>query len=189
MAIPAASFLNPAEYLAMESAAGIKHEYYSGSIVAMAGAGWSHNIIVSNLLREIGNQLKDSDCYVLPSDLRVCTPFSDSCMYPDISIICGKPLFQENSFDTLTNPSVIIEVMSPSTEDIDMGRKLFRYLQIPSLQEYILVSSTSPAIKSIILQPDRSFRIVKTEFIEDILEIRSAGITLSKENVYHKVVF
>jgi Uma2 family endonuclease len=186
---PAVIYITPDEYLAVEADATNKHEYYSGQVISMAGAGWNHNLIVANLLREIGTHLKGKDSTILPSDMRVCTPFSDSYMYPDLSIVCGEPQLQDNSFDTLTNPSVIIEVMSPSTEDIDMGRKLFRYLQIPSLQEYILISSTSYAIKSVIVQPDRSFKVEKTEQFEDVLEIQTIGLKFPKKDVYYRVVF
>ncbi len=189
MPAPSQIYVTPHEYLAIEANAESKHEYYSGQVVAMVGAGWNYNLIVANLLRTIGNHLQDKDCAILPSDLRVCTPFFDSYMYPDVTIVCDEHKLQDDTFTTLTNPSIIIEVMSPSTEGIDMGKKLFRYLQIPSLQEYILISSTSFAIKSVIIQPDRSFKVVETEQKHEVLEIRAIGLSLPKSDIYHKVVF
>ncbi len=188
MASPALAYLSTHEYLAMEHISSTKNEYYSGQVVAMAGASWNHNVIVANLIRRIGNHLEGKEFTILPSDLRVCTPLSDSYMYPDLTIVCSQPDFEVNGFDTLTNPHVIVEVMSPSTEDIDMGRKLFRYLQIPSLKEYILVSSTSYSVQSIIIQADGSFKIVKTDRVDDVLEIRTIQMRLDKKDIYAKVV-
>ncbi len=123
----------------------------------------------------------------LPSDFRVGTPFSDSFMYPDVSIVCGEPIMKENAFDTLANPAVIIEVMSPSTENNDRGYKFFRYLQIPSLREYIMISSTGYAAEVIRIQKDGSFKITRYKGKDNSFEITTIGLTLQFDDVYYKI--
>ncbi len=189
MTLPLYQYTSPEEYLLSEAKAEHKHEYYNGEMVAMAGAGKEHNYIVANLLREIGGHLKGKTYDVFPSDLRVGTPFSDGFMYPDVSIVCGEPIMKENAFDTLANLTVIIEVMSPSTENSDRGHKFFRYLQIPTLREYLLISSTDYATEAIRVQADGSFKITKCNGKDSLIEIESVGLSLQLADVYYKVEF
>ena len=147
MAFPAINDLSPSEFLNLEVKADTKHEYFEGRAYAMAGAQLNHNFVVANLMRKIGIFLDDKPCHMFGSDLRVTTPASDSYMYPDVKIICDDVVVQENSFDTVTNPTVIIEVMSPSTKGYDIAFKFHYYKQIKSLKEYILVDSTKSFIQ------------------------------------------
>jgi Uma2 family endonuclease len=135
------NYISPAEYLAAERVTEIKHEYYDGQVLAMSGAGINHNSIQANLLINIGSYLKGKNCRILPGDMRVSTPTQDAYMYPDALIFCGQSQLEDDKFDTLLNPSVIFEILSPSTRSIDKGRKLFFYQGIPSLQEYIMIDS------------------------------------------------
>src|ERR1700761_6943812 len=125
--IPAASYISPQEYLIHERASREKHEYFKGQVIAMAGASLAHNRIVGNLMREIGILLKNAPCEILPSDIRVSVPSGESYMYPDAVIVCGEPEMMDNKFETLKNPVVIFEILSPSTEDHDRGKKFFFY--------------------------------------------------------------
>lgn len=138
MSTAAAKRYTVAEYLAFERASETKHEFYDGEIFAMAGASESHNLIVGNCIRTIGNALSDGPCRVYPSDLRVLCP-SGLRTYPNVSVVCGEPQFEDERRDTLTNPVVIIEVLSPSTETYDRGNKFENYQAIPTLREYVLV--------------------------------------------------
>jgi len=133
------NYISPAEYLLAERAAEEKHEYYDGQVLAMSGASMKHNDITSNLIIHIGSYLKGRNCRILPGDMRVSTPTQDAYMYPDALIVCGEPQLEDDTFDTLLNPAVIFEILSPSTRSIDKGRKLFFYQRIPSLQEYIMI--------------------------------------------------
>lgn len=189
MAIPANKHTTPELYLQMELNADEKHEFFDGEIVAMAGASEAHNRIVANLIGEIHNHLKGKDCDVFPSDMRVTTPMLSSYMYPDISIVCGDIEKQPEQFDTLLNPSVIIEVMSPSTKERDMGLKFWYYLQIPALKEYILVDTLSYSIKKIIRQQDGSFLTSDVTGIDKMLDINSINIHLPLADIYRKVTF
>jgi Uma2 family endonuclease len=132
---------SPQEYLVFERSSQNKHEYYDGQVSAMAGASMAHNHIVSNVIREVGNLLKGKRCMVLPSDMRTCTPTETAYMYPDALVVCGEPEMADDRFDTLKNPVVIFEVLSPSTRDHDRQKKFHFYKQIPSFREYILIDS------------------------------------------------
>lgn len=189
MAFSAFDYISPGEYLTIEINATTKHEYFDGKVVAMAGASESHNRIVANLIGELHNFLKDKDCDVFPSDLRVTTPLFSSYMYPDVSIACGPLEKLEGQFDTITNPSVIIEVMSPSTQERDLGFKFWYYLQIPSLKEYILIDAATVSVKKITKLSDGSFRAATIIVPGGILPIDTIQMELPLSAIYRKVVF
>lgn len=135
------NYISPEEYLEMERASDQKHEYYDGYVEATSGASLKHNDIAANLYTTIGNFLKDHECRILPSEMRVSTPNRDSYIYPDASIVCGTPQLEDDKFDTLLNPSVVFEILSPSTRKNDIGYKFLWYQHIPSLNEYIMIDS------------------------------------------------
>ncbi len=189
MAIPAIKHTTPEEYLALERAAKEKHEYFEGRVFAMAGASLAHNDIVANLIMEVGNLLKGKPCRILPSDIRIAVPSGESYMYPDATIICGEPELTDNRFDTLKNPMVIFEILSPSTEGHDRGRKFFFYRQIPSFQEYILIDSTEPWVEMSYRQPDGSWRHDATSNPEGHVFIESIKAGISMEDIYRNVTF
>ncbi|MGI8741889.1 MAG: Uma2 family endonuclease [Bryobacteraceae bacterium] len=134
--------ITPEEYLVLEREAEFKSEYFDGEIFAMAGVGRKHNLLASRGIFIIEGAFRDRDCEVYGSDMRVCVlPSTGLYTYPDISAVCGEPRFLDNQFDTLLNPKAIIEVLSPSTEAYDRGRKFQRYKGIASLAQYVLISS------------------------------------------------
>lgn len=135
------NFVSPADYLKKERESEGKNEYYDGLVLAMSGASLKHNIIDRNLVSILHNFLKGKECQVLPSHMRVSNPSRENYLYPDASIVCDKPVMEDDVFDTLTNPSVIFEILSPSTKGSDKRRKFFFYMQIPSLKEYIMIDS------------------------------------------------
>jgi len=189
MAATALKFITPQEYLEAEVLADEKHEYFDGHIITMAGARDAHNRIVANLLGAIHSFLKSKTCDVFPSDLRIATPSSNAYMYPDVSIICGEVEKKDGEFDTCTNPSVIIEVMSDSTKDKDRGYKFFYYQQIPSVKEYILVDSISCFVQSIRRQQDDSWKFETIEDIKSSLIISTIGLLLLVSDIYYRVAF
>ena len=129
------NYISPEEYLAGERAALDKHEYYQGEVFAMSGASLKHNMIFSNLFTDIGSKLKGKSCRPYGSDLRIHIPKNTLYTYPDITIICGAAELTDNEFDTATNPSVIIELLSQSTRNYDKGEKFTLYRDIDSLNE------------------------------------------------------
>src|SRR6185436_15488972 len=124
---PKYDYISPEQYLEMERASDEKHEYYNGHVVAMSGARLKHNQIAANLFGKIWAHLEKKDCQVLPSDMRIATPNRDAYIYPDASIVCGNPELEDEHFDTLLNPSVVVEIWSPSTQKNDVGYKLIYY--------------------------------------------------------------
>ena len=141
MVIAAKKKYTPEEYLAMEETADYKSEYFQGEIFAMAGGSFNHNLIVSNVHGELRNTLRGKPCNVLMSDMRLLTEWNGSYTYLDVMVVCGKVEFAPKRNDRLTNPNVIVEVMSPSTHDYDRVRKFALDKKIESLREYLLIDS------------------------------------------------
>ena len=173
----------------MERASKEKHEYFAGKVLAMAGASLAHNYIVANLIGEIRLLLKDRHCSILPSDIRIATPSRDSYMYPDAVIVCGQPEMEDDKFDTLKNPVVIFEILSPSTEDHDRGKKFFFYRQIPSFSEYILVDTTRRFVELSRRQDDGSWVFGVVADPEGYVPITAIKGRISMDEIYRNVEF
>ncbi len=131
---------SPTEYLAMERESRGRSEYSDGEIFATAGASRRHNLICLNIGATFWNQLRDRDCEVYSSDMRVLVPATGLYTYPDVVVVCGEPEFEDAELDTLLNPTLIVEVLSDSTADYDRGAKFEQYRTVPSLQEVLLVA-------------------------------------------------
>ena len=140
MAAHTQHWLTPEEYLEIERAADERHEYYRGQMYLMPGGSLRHSVISTNILSELSNALKRRPCIVVNSDMRMRVAEDGLYTYPDISVVCGDPKFADRRTDTLLNPSLIVEVLSPSTERKDRGFKFAQYRTLASLQEYALVS-------------------------------------------------
>jgi Uma2 family endonuclease len=181
---PKYNYISPEEYLAMERASEEKHEYYDGFVIAMSWARLKHNQVASNLTAKIGNYLENKDCQILSSDMRVSTPNRDAYIYPDASIVCGEPELEDDKFDTLINPSVVFEILSPSTQKSDKGYKLLHYKNIPSLKEYIMVDVSKRFVEVVRKEPDGAWRF------EDIFDpstgfhIETIGLTIFFDDLY-----
>ena len=156
MSAPATtSRLTETEYLAFERASLDKHEYWDGEVFAMAGASFVHNQLVGNLTRVLGNLVLDAPCIVLPSDMKVRVPLrKGGYVYPDVSIVCGKPEHIDERSDVITNPQVVVEVLSGSTELFDRGEKFAGYRSLPSLVDYVLVAQDQVRIEHYARGPD-----------------------------------
>lgn len=177
------------EYLALEAVSERKHEFYRGEIIAMAGASFRHELIITNSIRSVGNQLRGSPCLILGSDLRVKVASVKGYFYPDIKIVCGTAQFNDDKPQSLLNPTVIIEVLSPTTANFDQGEKFRAYRQIESLQEYVLIAQDTPHIERHIRQPDGGWVMHEFDTLDASLELPSVGCTLSLAEVYERVTF
>ena len=184
--VVAQTYLTPEEYLAFERKATTKHEYLNGQIVAMSGASFAHNFLTMNVANQLYNQLMEGECQVAASDMRVKVTEIDSYFYPDVVVVCGEPVPEDNVFDTLLNPTVIVEVLSPSTETYDRGEKFEHYQQIDSLKDYILISQDKVHVEHYCRQ---GTRWLQTEFQElsDVLLLRSIDCELRLQDVYRRV--
>jgi Uma2 family endonuclease len=181
-------FLTPEQYLEIERAAEHKSEYYQGEMFAMAGAGWTHNRLVANLIARIDPQLRSSrGCQICPSDMRVRVSETGLYTYPDVLVVCGQPQFLDDRSDTLLNPTLIIEVLSPSTEAYDRGRKFEHYRAIDCLSEYLLVSSDRVHADLYSRQPGGLWLLTAAGSLEDTLDLASTGCKLVLGDVYENV--
>jgi len=178
------NFITPQEYLAMERASEEKHEYYDGQVLAMAGAGVNHIRINRNLNSGIDSFLRGKNCEVLPTDMRVTTPTQDAYMYPDALIVCGGLELEDDKFDTLLNPAVIFEILSPSTRSIDKGRKLFFYQQISTLKEYIMIDSLKRFIQLARKKDDGGWVFENNSDPDSSLYIQTIDYNLSLNEIY-----
>lgn len=183
--------LSPQEYLAIERQRDSKSEYVNGELFAMAGASRWHNLIVTNVLREVSRQLKTQPCEVYPSDMRVWIPRLKKYTYPDVVVVYGPPRFEDNHHDTLLNPILIIEVLSPSTAEYDRGVKFKHYRTLDTLQEYLLISQDVPLIERYVRQETTRFwTLSDAEGMEGQVELSSIGsVELSLAEVYDKISF
>ncbi|RKU22555.1 hypothetical protein C6500_03375 [Candidatus Poribacteria bacterium] len=186
--LTAQTYLPPEEYLAWERKQPFKNEYQKGQIIAMSGASRSHNRITVDITNQLGNQLMESECEVFAGDMRVRTDPTVSYYYPDVIVVCGEPRFEDDTFDTLLNPILVIEVLSPSTAAFDRGEKFEHYKQIASLQKYILVSQDRVHIEH--YQCQETQWIHNTfQCLEDTLSLASIECTLPLRAIYRRVVF
>ncbi|MFB6249149.1 MAG: Uma2 family endonuclease [Salinibacter sp.] len=178
------------EYLEQERAeTEERHEFIDGWVIQVSGASLEHNIIVSNLSRTLGTQLRETDCRAITNDLRVALPSVDKYAYPDVVVYCGEPEIEENHLDMLYNPKVVIETMSPSTVDYDRGEKFARYRQLDSLREYLLVAQDRPHVEHYSRQDDGSWRFIETDDLDTEITCLSLDVTLPLTEVYLDVSF
>lgn len=178
--------LTPEEYLARERKAETKSEYIDGVLVAMSGATRAHILITVNIAADLNQQLLDSPCEVCSQDMRTRITEGRMYAYPDVVVTCGGPHFQDNEFDVLLNPTVIIEVLSESTEGYDRGLKFARYRLRPSLQEYVLVAQDRVSVERYAREGER-WVLSEATSLDDAIELPSIGCKLSLRRVYHKV--
>jgi Uma2 family endonuclease len=183
------TYLTPEEYLAMERKAEYKNEYIDGEIVAMTGASRKHNLIAVNIAREISQQLRGRPCETYSSDMRVRVPSARLYTYPDIVVACGEPQFEDDYVDTLLNPTLIIEVLSESTELYDRGKKFGFYRTIESLAEYLLIAQDERQIEQFVRQSDERWLLSEHRSPEATVELASIQCFLELREVYDKVAF
>ena len=184
--IAARTYLTPEEYIALERKATLKSEYLSGEIVAMSGASNAHNLITMNTANGLYNQVTERGCRVYASDMRVGIGAGVSYFYPDVSVVCDEPRFEDDTFDTLINPLVIVEVLSTSTESYDRGEKFIRYRQLESLQEYILISQDQVRVEHYLRQ-GKQWILSEFSALEKVLPLASIAAELSLNQIYRFV--
>lgn len=177
----------PEQYLAMERQAETKSEYYHGEIFAMAGASRRHGTIVFNCNRVIGNQILDRPCEGFTSDMRV--QVSAAYYYPDIVVVCGEPQFADGYGDTLLNPMVVIEVLSPSTEAYDRGLKFLEYRRTSSLRQYVLISQDAMRVELYVRQNDGHWLLTDLDSPDDVLHLETIGCAITLSDIYRNVTF
>lgn len=181
--------LTPQEYLARERMADSRSEFYRGKMIAMAVSSWGHTLIKDNLTREAGDHLKNGPCKVLTSDLRVKITATGLYTYPDIVMVCEEPQFEDDRFDTLLNPRVIVEVLSDSTEKYDRGTKFAHYRQLPSVQEFVLVAQDRPFVERYVRQADGSWLMTAFSEMTQTFAFGTVAAHVAFADIYRGVTF
>jgi Uma2 family endonuclease len=147
------SALSPAEYLEWERQQPVRHEFFRGEVLAMAGGSIRHNALCARLIAELTNALAARECVVLSSDQRVGIGAGERYVYPDVSVVCGPVTAEPGTGDVIVNPTILVEVISASTEQYDRGQRWEGYQRLPSLSDYVLVSQAEPRIEQFQRQP------------------------------------
>jgi Uma2 family endonuclease len=181
------TYITPEEYLALERQSEYKNEYFDGEIFAMVGASRRHNLITTNITRELSQQLKTKPCEVYSSDMRIRIPNANIYTYADVSVACGEPKFEDAELDTLLNPDLIVEVLSKSTASYDRRQKFAFYRTIESLTGYMLVSQDTSHVEHYAKQPDGRWLLSDYRSTEDVVQLDSIGCSLPLREIYDKV--
>lgn len=185
---PAERYYAVDEYLAIDEASDVRNEYFSGYIIAMAGNTPEHVRIVDNLVRHFGNAFDGGTCETWSNMLRVKAS-ETAYVYPDISVTCGEPIFLPTKPKTLTNPLVIVEVLSESTQRIDRGEKFLNYRELDSLQHYVLVSQDKPLIEVYARQANGHWDFVALKGIDSNLTLDAVDVIIPLAHIYRNVEF
>jgi Uma2 family endonuclease len=183
------TYVTPEEYLAAERLSETRSEYLDGGVYPMTGASLNHGRIVINVATDLVIQLRGRNCEVLVTDIKVRLQESRKFFYPDVLVLCGEPQFHDKRKDIITNPVLVIEVLSPSTEAFDRGAKFQAYRTLASLKEYLLVSQEAPLIEQYVRGDDGKWTLTTAAGLESPLALPSVECNLNLGAVYDKVDF
>jgi Uma2 family endonuclease len=181
------SYITPEEYLAIERAAEYKSEYVNGEIFAMTGASRKHNLIAGNVAGELRQQLKGKPCEVYPGEMRIKAPAARSYVYPDVVVVCEDPQFEDAYLDTLLNPTLVVEVLSKSTESYNRLAKTAYCRTIESLVEYLLIAQEEYRVEQYVKQTDGHWLLSDVVSLENTVELQAIGCSLALRDIYDRV--
>lgn len=187
MTLPTRRLFTPEEYLTIERNARQRSEYFAGEIFAMGGASERHNLIVTNIVGELRQQLKGRPCKVYANDMRVKVSRTGLYTYPDVVVACDGARFDDEHKDTLLNPTLIIEVLSQSTEAYDRGEKAGHYRKLESLAEYLLVAQDKQHIERYVRQDHEQWLLTEASGLQGSVRLSSIECELALAEVYDKV--
>ena len=193
--MPTDVLVSPEEYLAREREAEREHEYRDGEIIPMAEASRQHVLIATNIVSELEGQLRDGDCLVFSTDLRVQAGEEKLFTYPDVAVVCDEPRYRDDQFDTLLNPALVVEVLSKSTRGYDRGEgrrscprcKFAQYRTIDALRDYVLIDQARTHAEHFSKRNDGRWVLQETDDPEATLALASVEAELALSKVYHKV--
>jgi Uma2 family endonuclease len=177
-------FITPEEYLELERKAETKSEYYNGEMFAMSGASAEHSRLTVRIGALLDRHLTGGHCVPFSADLRI--QVTAGYVYPDLSVVCGEPKLADDQFDSLLNPTLVVEILSPSTERWDRGKKSKLYRSIPSLQEYVLISQEEPHVE--IYRRGTPWVYDEAAGMDATIELTSIGYTLRLRDLYEGIV-
>ena len=180
-------FYTAKEYLELEREGEFRHEYLDGEIFEIAGANKRHNVISTNVIRLLGNQLLERHCNVYGSDMRVKITSSENYTYPDVVALCGEEIFEDETEDTLLNPMLIIEVLSKSTEAYDRGAKFESYQTIESFHEYVLITQEPFRVEQFVRKEENVWTYFEFRKSDAVVKLNSIDCELALRDIYHKI--
>ena len=187
MGLAAKAFVSLEEYLALERMAEYKNEYWNGQIFAMSGGSSAHSLIAGNTNFSLRRQLVKKGCLVYNSDMRVRTAADGLYTYPDLSVVCGEPKFGLRQADTLVNPVLLVEVLSPSTERYDRVGKFALYSAIATLREYLLISTSKIYVERYLRRPGGKWQLTEARSLKDSIRLASVPAVLKLRDLYKNV--
>ena len=179
----------PEQYLAIERAAEFRSEFYHGEMFAMVGASRKHNLIAGDVFGELRQQFKGRKCEVYQTDMRVKVNATGLYTYPDVVATCDDPRFDDNHIDTLLNPKIIVEVLSPSTELWDRGKKFDHYRSIPSLREYVMIAQDHVHVEKFAINADGQWALSDYRTLDDVLVLDSISCQIKLSDIYARIDF
>jgi Uma2 family endonuclease len=180
-------YISPEEYLRLERQAEYKNEYLNGEIFAMSGASRKHNLITGNIGSELNQQLRGKACEAYMSDMRVKVTATGLYTYSDVIVVCGQPKFEDEYVDTLLNPTLLVEVLSPSTERYDRIAKSSYYRTLDSLAEHLLVAQDEVRLEQYVKQSNGQWVLFESRSLDNVVELSSISCSLALCDVYDKV--
>ena len=189
MSTASKSRYTPAQYLAAERVAEFRSEFYRGEMFAMVGASRKHNLIAGDVFGELRQQFKDRKCEVYQSDMRVKVNATGLYTYPDVVATCDEPRFEDDHVDTLVNPKVIVEVLSPSTELWDRGKKFEHYRNVPSLREYVMIAQDHVLVERFAINADGQWTLNDYRTLDDVLVLDSISCQIKLSDIYARIDF
>ena len=187
MAYPQRSHWTEMEYLAFERQSETKHELVDGQIIAMSGASGAHNLITASTIAALIVQVRGKNCRVFSSDMRVRAPLLGNHTYPDITVVCGEVEYTDDTLETVANPTLIVEVLSPSTERFDRNQKFQNYWRIPSLETYLLIAQDQARVERFTRQKMNDWLMTVVVGLEQEIDLASIGCTLALADIYQQV--
>ena len=182
-------YISPQEYLRLERQSEYKSEYVNGQIFAMTGASRKHNLITTNISSSLHTQLRGRPCEVYAVDMRVKVRATGLYTYPDVAVACGEPEFEDNFIDTLLNPTLLVEVLSPSTERYDRIAKSSYYRTMESLAEHLLVAQDEIRVEQYVKQPSGEWLLFEFLALDSTVQLPSIGCSLQLSEVYDRISF
>jgi Uma2 family endonuclease len=181
------------EYLQFEEQAEQKHEYHNGNVLPMSGGTIEHNQIAANMIAEIKIALRKQrkSCMVTTSDMKIWLETAQRFVYPDVSVICETPQFYQKHRDALTNPLLLVEVLSESTEAYDRGKKFERYSLLPFFREYILVNQYEPSVEVFFRDHDRpdDWQYHRETGLDSVIHLKSIDCRIALKEIYELIDF
>lgn len=188
MSTPTKSFLTPEAYLETERKAEYKSEYSNGEMFAMAGVNRRHDAIAVQLQFLLSQHLRRKKCRVNSSSMRILVNPAGLYTYPDLSVVCEEPRYTDSLVDTLVNPALVVEILSPSTEAYDRGKNAKLYRAMPSLVEYLLIAQDSYDVELYRRQADGTWPVIEAGGLDSSIDLTTIGYTLHLRELYEPLL-